>query len=62
MEFLLDERTQVMYSADIEDIESKNLNDDEKRIQVKCVVGNNPRQAIPLALDSKGGTISLKLK
>ena len=62
MEFMLDERTQVMYSADIENIESRNLDGDEKRIEVKCIVGNNPGQVIPLTLDSKGGTISLKLK
>jgi hypothetical protein len=62
MEFMLDESTQVMYSADIENIESRNLEDDENRIEVKCVVGNNPRQVVPLNLDSKGGTISLKLK
>jgi hypothetical protein len=62
MEFVLDERTQVMYSADIENITSKNLDEDGKIIEVKCIVGNNPRRVAPLKLDSKGGTISLKLK
>ncbi len=62
MDFLIDKDTQVMYSADITNIISRQLEGGEKLIEVKCIVGNNSSQIVPVKLDSRGGTISLKLK
>jgi hypothetical protein len=62
MEFVVDEKTQVMYSTDITDIVSSNREDDKELIDVKCTVGTDKSMVVPVKLDSRGGTISLKLK
>lgn len=62
MDIIVDDRTQVMYSADITNIISHQQEKGEKLIEVKCIVGNNSSQIVPVKLDSRGGTISLKLK
>jgi hypothetical protein len=62
MEFVVDEKTQVMYSADITDIVSSNREDDKELIDVKCKVGTDKTMVVPVNLDSRGGTISIKLK
>lgn len=58
----VDAGTEVMYSADIKNITSKELGGDEKLIQVDCVVGTNKNLTIPLKINSRAGSLSLKLK
>ncbi len=62
LEMLVDEQTDVYYSKSISNIESTDLKDGEKRIKVDCVVGNNASFIIPLTIDSRAGSLSLKRK
>lgn len=62
LEFVVDKETQVYYSTGIKNIKSTNLEGKEKLIQVDCTIGNNPRQIIPITINSQAGSLSLKLK
>lgn len=62
MSFTVDEKTEVMYSADIKNIKSSEPQGDEKLISVKAHVGNETSKMVPVNLDCRGGTIALKLK
>ena len=62
LDILVNDKTQVMYSADITNIISRQLDDKENLIEVKCIVGNNKTRIVPVKLDSRGGSLSLKLK
>ena len=58
----VDGRTEVMYSAEIKNITTKDLGGDEKLIEVKCLIGNDKPHTIPVKMNVRGGRISLKLK
>ncbi len=62
LEAKVDARTEVMYSADIKNISSKELGGEEKLIEVKCLVGNDKTTVIPVKMDVRAGSVSLKLK
>lgn len=62
MDIIVNESTQVKYSADIKDITSKEIDGEEKLIQVKCKTGFDKSRVIPIEVDSRAGTLSLKLK
>ncbi len=62
MDIVVDEKTEVMYSADIKNITSKEISGDEKLIQVKCEIGSVKNKTVPLDIDCRAGTLSLKLK
>lgn len=64
MDIIVNERTKVMYSADITNISSKETEtkDKEKLIRVKCQTGVDRSKTIPVKVDSRAGTLSLKLK
>lgn len=62
MDIVVDEKTEVMYSAEINNISSKETNGDEKLIQVKCEIGSVKNKTVPLDIDCRAGTLSLKLK
>ncbi len=62
LDITVNDRTDVMYSADIKNITSKELGGDENLIEVKCIVGTDESQVIPVKMDSRAGSISLKLK
>jgi hypothetical protein len=51
-----------MYSADIKNINTKELGGEEKLIQVDCLIGPDTGRLIPLHINSRGGSLSLKLK
>ena len=55
-------QTEVMYSSDIKNISSRDLNDDEKLIEVKCLIGTDKSMTVPINLDVRAGSVSLKLK
>jgi hypothetical protein len=58
----VDDRTEVMYSADIKNISSKELGGDEKLIEVKCFIGTDKSLTVPVKMDVRAGSVSLKLK
>lgn len=58
----VNESTEVMYSADIKNIETKELGGEEKLIEVKCLIGNDKTRTIPVKMDVRAGSVSLKLK
>ena len=62
LDITVNDRTDVMYSADIKNITSKELGGDENLIEVKCIVGTDESQVIPVKMDSRAGSISLRLK
>lgn len=62
MDFTVDEKTEVMYSADIKKIKSSEPQGDEKLITMKASVGRESNKNVPLNLDCRGGTLTLKLK
>ena len=62
MDFKVDDRTQVMYSAEITDIQSTELGGEENLIRVESTVGSDKTRTIPIVINSRGGLISLKLK
>ena len=62
LDIVVDEKTEVMYSADIKNISSKELSGDEKLIKVNCEIGTVKNMTVPLDLDCRAGTLSLKLQ
>jgi hypothetical protein len=62
IEATVDSKTEVMYSAGIENITSNDLEGEEEQIEVKCHIGNKNSIILPIHMQSKGGSISLKLK
>jgi hypothetical protein len=58
----VDTQTEVLYSADIKDITSRDLEGEEKLVEVKCTVGSDKTKKIPINMNTRGGSISLKLK
>lgn len=62
MDIIVNDRTSVLYSAEIKNITSKDLAGDEKLIQVKCQVGTNKNNTVPVTIDTRAGSLSLKLK
>ena len=62
LKIIVDDKTQVYYSSDITNIKSKDLNDEEKHIEVDCVVGENTNKVIPMTINSQAGSLSLKRK
>jgi hypothetical protein len=62
LKMIVDSETRVYYSSDISNIRSKDLNDKEKRIEVDCVVGENTQKIIPMNINSRAGSLSLKRK
>jgi hypothetical protein len=58
---LVDDKTEVLYSADIKNITSKELEDDNL-IEVKSTIGNDKTKLVPVNMKTSGGSISLKLK
>ena len=58
----VDSKTEVMYSANIINITSKELDGKEKLIEVKCTIGNNNAKKVPINMDVRSGRVSLKLK
>ena len=57
----VDDRTEVMYSADIKNISSKELGGDEKLIEVKCLIGTDKTRTIPVKMDELNKTMVNKL-
>lgn len=62
MDIVVDDQTKVLYSTEIKNINSKELGGDEKLIQVNCQVGSDNNKTVPINIDCRGGTLSLKLK
>ena len=62
LDIRVDERTQVMYSAEIQQISTKELGGEDNLIQVDCVIGKDRTRKVPVEINSRGGTLSLKLK
>ena len=62
VEAKVNSQTEVMYSAEIKNITSKELDGEENLIVVKCDVGTNKSRTIPIKMNVRGGSISLKLK
>lgn len=62
IEATVDVKTEVLYSADIKNITSKELDGDEELIEVKSTIGSNIGKIVPITMKSRGGSISLKLK
>lgn len=62
MDILVNGDTEVLYSAEIKNITSKDLEGSEKLIQVDCTVGTSKTKVVPIKIDSRGGSLSLKLK
>ena len=62
IEATVDAKTEVMYSADIKNITSKELEEDNDLIEVKSTIGNDNSHIVPVNLKTRGGSISLKLK
>jgi len=62
MDIMVNDQTKVLYSAEIKNITSKELGGDEKLIEVKCQVGSDRNKTVPLNLNCRAGTLSLKLK
>jgi len=62
IEATVDVKTEVLYSADIRNIASKELDGDEELIEVKSTIGSNTGIIVPITMKSRGGSISLKLK
>lgn len=58
---LVNDKTEVLYSADIKNITSNELEDDDM-IEVKSTIGNDKTRIVPVNLKTSGGSISLKLK
>jgi hypothetical protein len=59
---IVDDKTEVLYSADIKNITSKELSGDDELIEVKSIIGSQTAKTVPIDLKSRGGSISLKLK
>ncbi len=62
MDMKVDDRTQVLYSADITNITSRELGGEDNLIQVDCIVGKNKSLSKLLEISANGGSVSLKLK
>ncbi|MCF6171515.1 MAG: hypothetical protein L3J66_11110 [Bacteroidales bacterium] len=62
LEIVVDGQTEVSYSSGINNIKSNDIEGAEKLIGVNCVIGDNKQQLIPLTIDSRAGSLSLKLK
>ncbi|MEJ2594601.1 MAG: hypothetical protein P8100_05635 [bacterium] len=62
MDIKVDDRTQVLYSADITNITSRELGGEDNLIQVDCIVGKDKKLSKRLEINANGGSISLKLK
>lgn len=62
LDIKVSEQTEVMYSADIKNIKSKELEGDENLIQVDCTIGTDASRSIPIEIKSNAGSLSLKLK
>ncbi len=58
----VDTQTEVLYSADIKNIASKDLEGEEKLVEVKCTIGSDKTKKIPIKMTTRAGSISLKLK
>ena len=62
LSILTNKETKVYYSSSIKNINSKNIDRDDKMINIECVIGNNNRQNIPLSIECMGGSLSLSKK
>jgi len=62
MNFIVDEKTEVMYSADIKNIKTSEPQGDDKLITVKASTGNSSNKFVPVDLDCRAGSLTLKLK
>lgn len=62
LDITVNDRTEVMYSADIKNISSKEIEGEEELIKVDCIIGSNEELIIPLKINSRAGSLSLKLK
>lgn len=62
MDITVNDRTEVLYSADIKNITSKELGGEENLIQVNCQVGTNKNLIVPVKINCRAGSLSLKLK
>ena len=62
LDILVDVLTKVYYSAEIENIKTKKLLNLEKQIQIDCIIGDNSQQIIPITINSRAGSLSLKRK
>ncbi len=62
LSILIDEDTKVYYSSTITDIKSKDIEGDEKKIEVDCRIGDNKQQVLPMSIESLSGSLSLKRK
>jgi hypothetical protein len=62
IEATVDVKTEVLYSADIKNITSKEMDGDEELIEVKSTIGGLAGKIVPITMKSRGGSISLKLK
>ncbi len=62
LDIIVDNETQIYYSSEIKNIKSTELKDEENLIQVDCIVGNNTQKTIPLKINSRAGSLSLKRK
>ena len=62
LDILATEDTRVYYSSSITNIKNKEIEGEEKLVQVDCIVGENKKQIIPVKISSESGTLSLKRK
>jgi hypothetical protein len=62
IEATVDDKTEVLYSADIKNITSKEIDGEDALIEVKSTIGNNTAKVVPIEMKARGGSISLKLK
>lgn len=62
IEATVDDKTEVLYSADIKNITSKEIDGEDALIKVKSTIGSNTAKVVPIEMKARGGSISLKLK
>jgi len=62
LDLLVDDKTEVLYSAKITNIDTPDKPVPDKKIQVKYTIGDKKNKAIPLKLNCEAGRVSLKMK
>jgi hypothetical protein len=62
LDLLVNDKTEVLYSAKITNIDTQDKPAGDKKIQVKYTIGDKKHKAIPLKLSCEAGRVSLKMK
>ena len=62
LDLLVNDKTEVLYSAKITNIDTPDKPVPDKKIQVKYTIGDKKHKAIPLKLNCEAGRVSLKMK